>query len=258
MQRTVLITGGSSGIGQAMVGEFARAGYITWFTYHTGKHRAESLIAELGIDDIRSFHLDLGKRESHMNLMKNLPGPVDVLVNNAGLGSKTVEKVSTDLHEQDRALMIVNSVGALWLVRDLLPSMEARGFGKIILVSSVGGGITQFPGFHPADGMSKAALAYLGKHLQAEYARAPIDVFTICPGATETPMFEASTLGHLDPEARENLIAALPGRRLIDPAEIAKLAVWLCADEARVLRGAVLDASLGLGVRPGSIAGGHE
>ena len=116
MEKTVLITGGSSGIGRTMVGEFARAGYVTWFTYHTGKHRAESLIAELGIDYIRSFHLDLGNRKSHTDLMKNLPGPVDVLVNNAGLGSKTVEKVSTDLHEQDRALMMVNSVGALWLV----------------------------------------------------------------------------------------------------------------------------------------------
>lgn len=258
MKRSVLITGGSSGIGRAMVEEFARAGYVTWFTYHTGKDRAESLMLELGVGNVRSYHLDLGNRESHRDFMKNLPGPVDILVSNAALGSKTVEKVSHDVHEQDRVFMMVNAVGALWLVRDLLPAMEERGFGKIILISSVGGGITQFPGFHPADGMSKAALAYLGKHLQAEYAGEPIDIFTICPGATETPMFEASTLSRLDPEARRNLIAALPAQRLIAPAEIAKLAVWLCTDGARVLRGAVLDASLGLGVHPGSITGGHE
>ena len=71
-------------------------------------------------------------------------------------------------------------------------------------------------------------------------------------------MFEASTLGHLDEAARKKLIEALPGRRLIDPAEIAKLAVWLCTDDARVLRGAVLDASLGLGVDPGALTGGSE
>jgi NAD(P)-dependent dehydrogenase (short-subunit alcohol dehydrogenase family) len=258
VKRTVIITGGSSGIGQAMVREFAHSGYMTWFTYHTGKDRAESLTSELGAEDIQCFHLDLGNRKSHVDLVKNLPGPVDVLVNNAGLGSKTVDKVSREIHEQDEALMMVNAVGALWLTRDLLPSMEGRGFGKIIMVSSVGGGVTQFPGMHPADGMSKAALAYLGKHLQAQYAGRPIDFFTICPGAVETPMFEASTLSRLDAEARKSLIAALPGGRLIAPEEIAKLAVWLCTEEARVLRGAVLDASLGLGVHPGSITGGHE
>ena len=258
MQRTVLVTGGSSGIGRAMVREFAGAGYTTWFTYHTGRDRADSLIAEIGTGQARAFELELGNRDSHRRLIAELPAPVDVLVNNAGLGSKTVEKVSSDVHEQDEALMRVNSIGALWLTRDLLSAMEERGFGKIIFVSSVGGGITQFPGFHMADGMSKAAIAYLGKHLQARYARAPIDVFTVCPGATATPMFEASTLSNLDQTLRRQLIDSLPARRLIDPAEIAKLAVWLCTDEARVLRGAVLDASLGLGVHPGIMAGGRE
>jgi NAD(P)-dependent dehydrogenase (short-subunit alcohol dehydrogenase family) len=256
MKRTVLVTGGSSGIGRAMVREFAGAGYDVWFTYHTGEARAAQLVEEVGRDDVRAFRLALGDRDSHRALIEQLPGPVDVLVNNAGLGSKTVERVARDAHEQDRALLMVNAVGALWLTRDLLPQMLERGAGTIVLVSSVGGGVSQFPTMHPADGMSKAALAYLGKHLQAEYARQPIDVFTICPGATDTPMFEASSLAHLDAPARERLCASLPGRRLIDPAEIASLAVWLCTDEARVLRGAVLDASLGLGVRPGAFDGG--
>ena len=253
MKRTVLVTGGSSGIGKAMVREFTAGGYRVWFTYHTGADRAGRLTAELGGKDIRAFHLELGNRESHKSLVSQLPGPVDVLVNNAGLGSKTVEKVSTDTQEQDAALMMVNAVGALWLTRDLLPSMEERGFGKIILVSSVGGGMAVFPAHHIADGMSNAALAYLGRHLQALYNCAPIDVFTICPGATETPMFEASTLAKLDEAARNRLIESLPGRRLIAPQEIAKLAVWLCTEDARVLRGAVLDASLGLGADPGSV-----
>ena len=258
MRRTVLITGGSSGIGQAMVREFAGAGYPVWFTYHTGHARAEKLIAEFARGDLRAFQLELGARDSHRKLMEELPGPVDILVNNAGLGSKTVAKISADVHQQDAALMTVNAIGALWLTRDLLPGMEQRRFGKIILVSSVGGGVTQFPSFHLADGMSKAALAYMGKHLQARYARDPIDVFTICPGATDTPMFEASTLSGRDETAREALIDSLPGRRLIDPAEIAKLALWLCTDEARVLRGAVLDASLGMGVHPGLFSGRHQ
>jgi NAD(P)-dependent dehydrogenase (short-subunit alcohol dehydrogenase family) len=112
--------------------------------------------------------------------------------------------------------------------------------------------VAAFPGFHLADGMSKAAQAYLGKHLQAEHVHDPIDVFTICPGSTETPMFEASTLSKFDETGRAQFVRTLPGGRLIDPDEIAALALWLCTDEARVLRGAVLDASLGLGSYPGA------
>jgi NAD(P)-dependent dehydrogenase (short-subunit alcohol dehydrogenase family) len=104
----------------------------------------------------------------------------------------------------------------------------------------------------------KAALAHLGRHLQARYPREPIDVFTLCPGATDTPMFAASTLSGLDGEGRRKLVDSLPGRRLIQPTEIARLAVWLCTEEARVLRGAVLDAPLGLGAHPGILASGGE
>lgn len=252
MERTVLITGGSSGIGTAMVHKFAAAGYRVWFTYHTGKDRADALVAELAGAKVQSFPFELGHRGSHDAFVKNLPGPVDILVNNAGLGSQTVASVSSDLKDQDAALMTVNAVGTLWLTRDLLPSMNDRGFGKVILVSSVGGGVAAFPGFHRADGMSKAALAYLGKHLQMEHVDRPVDVFTICPGATETPMLEASTLSKLTDAARAPFIRSLPGGRLIEPDEIAELAVWLCTEPARVLRGAVLDASLGLGSHPGA------
>ena len=253
MKRTVLVTGGSSGIGRAMVTAFSRADYRVWFTYRTGERRAQELLAELGDHDVRAFHLELGNRASHDTLHAELPGAVDILVSNAGLGSKTVEKVATETHAQDTALMMVNAVGPLWLARALIPAMVESGFGKIILLSSVLGGVTQFAGFHVADGMSNAARAYLGRHLQAQYSHAPIDIFTICPGAVETPMFEASTLAKLTPAARERLARSLPAGRLIRPAEIAELAVWLCREEARVLRGAVLDASLGLGVNPGAL-----
>jgi len=253
MTRTILITGGSSGIGSAMVREFASRGYHVWFTYHTGRERSEQLIKEFGNETIQAFHLEQGNRASHRRLLEQLPGPVDILINNAGLGSKTVEQVSLDVHEQDREIMMVNSVGPVWLIRDIMPTMQSRGYGKIILVSSVGGGVAEFAGFHWSDCMSNAALAYLGKHIQAECAREPIDVFTICPGAVETPMFEMSTLAHLGNDERSRFLRSLPDGRLIDPSEIAKLAVWLCTDEARILRGAVLDSSLGLGVRPGLI-----
>jgi NAD(P)-dependent dehydrogenase (short-subunit alcohol dehydrogenase family) len=254
--RTVLITGGSSGIGEQIVRRFVASGHCVWFTFNRGAERAETLMKSLAGADVNAFRLALGEWDSHECLLDALPGPVDILVNNAGLGTKTVEHYADDSHEQDRAMMQVNAVGTLWLTQAILPMMRERGFGKIVLVSSVGGGITVFPSFRLADGMSKAAVTHLGRQLAAECAHEPIDVFTVCPGAVDTPMFRASSIDHLTDDQRRALLDALPDRRLIEPAEIAELIHFLCTNEsARVLRGAVLDASLGLGGNPGLITG---
>ena len=252
--RTVLVTGGSSGIGAAAVRRFAAAGDEVWFTYRSGKDRAEQLVAEV---DGLAFAFDQGDPSSHAVLLDALPGPIDVLVNNAGLGSKTVESYAPgDARAQDLALMRVDSLGPLWLTQDLLPGMLSQGRGTVIFVASVGGGISQFPGFRHTDGMAKAAVAYLTRHLAAEHTHTPVDVFGICPGAVDTPMFAASTLDALDPAARERLERGLPKGRLIQAAEIAEVLWWLSTPAARVLHGAVLDASMGLGVHPGLLTGG--
>jgi NAD(P)-dependent dehydrogenase (short-subunit alcohol dehydrogenase family) len=253
MARSVLITGGTSGIGESMVRLFASAGYVVWFTYRSGRERAERLKQELENASIQFFHFEQGQWESHQTLLAALPGPVDILINNAGLGTATVTHFVEGAHLQDQALLQVNAVGVLWLSQAVIPAMLERGFGKIITISSVDGGITQFPGFRLADGMSKAALAFMTRQLAAEQAHSPIDVFAICPGATETPMFEASTLNSLNVAERDAFVANLPKCRLIQPEEIAQLALYLCQDEGRVLHGAVLDASLGLGVSPGLV-----
>ncbi|WP_207945365.1 SDR family NAD(P)-dependent oxidoreductase [Actinomadura sp. 7K534] len=257
--RNVLVTGGSSGIGRAAVRRFARAGDRVWFTYNHGRDRAEGLLAELaggtGHPPL-AFEFEQGDWQSHQRLLASLPGPVDVLVNNAAVGTKTVERYAPDaVHRHDEAFLRVNSVGPLWLIRELLPAMLERGYGKIVNIASVGGGIAQFPGFHVADGMSKAALAYLTRHLAAQLSHAPVEVFAVCPGAVETSMLEASTLAALGPEERRDLEAGLPKGRLLQPEEIAELAWWVCGDGARALHGAVLDASLGLGVHPGLVTG---
>jgi NAD(P)-dependent dehydrogenase (short-subunit alcohol dehydrogenase family) len=255
--RTVLVTGGSNGIGRAAVERFVRGGDRVWFTYRLGRQRARELVDALG-DAVQAFELDQGDWESHQRLLAALPGPVDVLVNNAAVGSKTVERYvehtgAESEPARDLAFFTINCVGPLWLTRHLLPGMLERGYGKIVNVSSVGGGVTQLPDFHLADGMTKAALAHLTRQLAAELARTPVDVYAVCPGAVETDMFEASTLGHLSPEARRELVATLPKGRLIEPEEVAELVWWLSTDAARLLHGAVVDASMGLGVNPGML-----
>jgi NAD(P)-dependent dehydrogenase (short-subunit alcohol dehydrogenase family) len=252
-KKNVLITGGSGGIGSALVTKFANAGYTVWFTYFKGKYSAQQIVESFSSKNVQAFELDLGNWVSLQNLLQILPEPVDILINNAALGSGTVKEFITEPHFQDQALLQVNAVGSLWLTQAIIPIMQKRKYGKVIFISSVGGGITQFPGFKLADGMSKAAITFLSKQLAAELSHEPIDVFTICPGATNTPMLEASLLKSLSTDERKVLYNSLPGHRLIEPDEIAEIALFLCDEKARILRGAVIDASLGLGVNPGSL-----
>jgi NAD(P)-dependent dehydrogenase (short-subunit alcohol dehydrogenase family) len=261
-----LITGGSSGIGAALVRRFAAHGWTVSFTYRGGVARARALIGEIEADSgspgtVRAYELDLRSLESVRAFASQAPTPVDVLINNAGVGTKTVEHLETDPFLQDAAMMQANAVGTLWLTRLLLPDMlEAARLagrpGSLVILSSVGGGITQFPNFRLSDGMSKAALAHLGRQLGAELVHEPMDVYTVCPGGVDTPMFRQSTVDPLDEAGRSALMRALPDGRMIEPEEIAELIHWLCTNQsARVLRGSVLDASLGLGVHPGVLTG---
>ena len=98
--------------------------------------------------------------------------------------------------------------------------------------------------------MSKAAIAFLGRTLAADLTHTGVEVFTICPGATNTPMFAASTLNDLSESDRKELIASLPKSRLIEPQEIAELGFFLASESGKILHGAVIDASMGLGVNP--------
>ena len=249
----VLITGGSSGIGSALVRAFAKSGYTVWFTYNSGESHANQLIESLPNSKVTAFQFDQGKVDTHGKLISQLPGPIHILINNAAVGTKTVEKIALTHESQDEALMRINALGPLWLTSLIVPLMKKQGSGKIIFISSVDGGITHFPGARFSDGMSKAALTHYAKQLASELVDQPIDVYGICPGATETPMFSASTLANLSQEQKQAFMKNMPGGRLIDPIEIANLALFLSSPAGRILRGSTLDASLGLGNNPFSI-----
>lgn len=245
---TVLITGGTGGIGKALVAAFAQRGDSVYFTYRGSEQAAQALIQSFVGKSVHAIQFSQGDYAATQALLTQLPERIDVLVNNAALGSATVEKYATAKAEQDELLFRVNALGPLWLTEVLLPSMRKHRFGKIINISSVGGGISQFPGFRLADSMSKAALTLMTKQLAAELVHEPIDIFAVCPGATATAMFDASTLQHLNEQQRCSLIDALPKHRLIEPSEIASLCLFLASDQSQILHGAVIDASMGLGV----------
>lgn len=278
----VVITGGSAGIGAAMVRTFAAAGHEVFFTYLHSTASASAISAETGA---ATTQLDQGSVASVAAFGERVADwtgdrGVDVLVNNAALGSATVGRYVAAAAEgggaalgvtaregqtlpkalqraaEDEALMRVNSLGPLWVTEALMPLVEKaaggrRGRASVIFIGSVGGGSAAvFPEYRASDLMGKAAMTYLAKHMAAEHVRSPVDIMCVSPGATETDMFRESTLRKM--EDAEGFIDKMPKRRLIQPQDLAETVRWLAVEPAaRVFHGAVLDASMGLAVRPG-------
>ncbi len=256
--QVALVTGGSQGIGAAAALTLGQAGASVALTYNQSKAGAMEIVEKIEKAGSKAIAipLDLQDNESIKNMCvktKEQFGRIDILVNNAAVGSASVNHYS-EAEKLDQAMVSINSLGILFCAQAVIPIMLEQNYGKIINVSSVGGGITVFPKFMASDGMSKCAVAYLSKQIVADYPHHGIDAFSICPGAVNTRMFRESTLNHLPQEERNDFISSLPMGRLIEPEEIASLILFLCTPTASVCRGSVIDASLGLGVRPGLIS----
>lgn len=254
--RVALVTGGSGGIGRALVTAFLARGATVATTFVPGVEDASALHASFGSPAQLSLHaLDLRSGDSIRGCLDaalSAHGRLDVLVNNAAVGSATVAAWSQDAGAQDAMMLQINADGTLKACQHFLTlPHEGSVPRKLINIASVGGGIGVFPGFRLSDGMSKAAVAFLTRQLAAEAAPAPLDVFAVCPGATNTPMFHASTLDPMSTQQREDFLKALPKGRLIEPDEIAAVCLFLAGRASTCLNGAVIDASMGLGVRPG-------
>ena len=251
--RIALVTGGTGAIGRATVERLAAYGATVALTFVEGVEDPAAVLAGFGGLAVTVHPLDLRNAGSIRRCIADVAaahGRIDVLVNNAAVGSATVTAWSDDLETQDSLMLAINADGTLKMCQQFLALSGGQG-RKLINISSVGGGITAFPGFRLSDGMSKAAVAFLTRQLAAEAVHTDVDVFAICPGATNTAMFQASTLAKLGPKERAAFLAGLPKARLIEPQEIAAIVHFLAGPASQVLHGAVIDASMGLGVRPG-------
>lgn len=256
--QVALITGGSQGIGASTAITLGKAGASIVITYNRSKSKAMEVLDELKRSGTRAIALplDLPNDQSIRSVVSSTMeelGRIDILVNNAAVGSASVAHYTTP-EKEDQAMVEINTLGSLFCAQAVLPIMIKQEYGKIINISSVGGGVTVFPKFRASDEMSKCAVGFLTKQIVADHPYQRIDAFAVCPGAVNTRMFRESTLDHLSQAEREAFVSQLPMRRLIDPQEIANLILFLCTPSATVCRGAVIDASLGLGVRPGLIS----
>jgi NAD(P)-dependent dehydrogenase (short-subunit alcohol dehydrogenase family) len=231
--KTALVTGGASGIGEAVCRKLAADGFRVLIA-DINLEAATRLAGEL--DHSEPLHMDVGTEESVSQALAGVP-ELQVLVNNAGIGlvGGIEETESTDF---DRVMRVnVNSV--FYVTRHFLPLLLASR-GSIVNIASVAGlvGIKQ----RFAYCASKGAVVAMTRQLAVEYPRS-LRVNCICPGTVDSPFvagYIAKYHAGEEEKIRAELNARQPVGRLGQPSEIAALVSYLCTSEADFMHGSVL------------------
>ena len=249
MERVALITGGGKGIGREIALAFARQG-LAVAVGGRDLDRVDETAAEARGLGARALAVEPDVTEpdvvraAHDRVAGEM-GAVDVLVNNAGI-AESAPLARTDLALWERHLR-VNATGPFLCARAVLPGMLARGWGRVINVASLAG-LYGAP-YVTAYTASKHALVGLTRALATEVSGKGVTVNAICPGyvASEMTWSGARNIAARTGKSFEEAVAAMarinPGRRLIEPAEVAAVAVKLLTDDATNGETIVLDGS---------------
>src|SRR6201981_3513290 len=237
MTRVALVTGGTRGIGAAISKALKAAGYKVAASYAGNDTAAEKFKAETGIPvykwDVSSFDAcAAGVKKVEADL-----GPVEVLVNNAGITKDTAFHKMT--LEQWNAVINTNLGSLFNMTRQVIEGMRARKFGRVINISSVNGQKGQFGQVNYS--AAKAGDIGFTKALALENAKGGITVNVICPGYINTEMVQAVPKDVLD----KNILPQIPVNRLGEPEEIARSVVFLATDDAGFITGATLTVNGG-------------
>ena len=231
MTKTIFVTGGSRGIGEAVVRR-AAGKYNVCFTYRSSEDKAKALEQELGALGVVSVYCDVRSAESvqkAVDFAKKRFGKIDVLVNNAGI-SRSGLLIDTSESDWDE-VFAVNTKGVYLATRAVLPDMLSRGSGAVVNVSSIWGEVGG--SFEVAYSASKAAVIGLTKALAKEVAPMGVRVNAVAPGAVDTDMMKCYTQDEIKAICDE-----LPLGRLARPEEIADAVLFLA--ESEYTTGAVL------------------
>ncbi len=235
--KIVLVTGGAGGIGRAAAQQFAAAGATHVIVADRDGPGASATVAAIGADGYRASDatVDVTDETAVEALLDEIVatyGRIDVAFNNAGISDQMSSFHQLDLHRWDR--MIAGNLTSVFVcMKHELRHMAARNAGAIVNTSS-GAGVVAAPGL-PHYTAAKHGVIGLTKAAATEYARAGIRVNAVLPGSTDTPMIRRF-IG--DDEAVAAMIAASNiGGRLLEPDEIAEVAVWLASDSAGMVNG---------------------
>lgn len=250
--KTVVVTGGSSGIGKAIALRFAREGASVAVVASKDLTKADVVVRDIQATGgaARGYVVDVRDNAAVRELLakvKEDQGPVDVLVTSAGVF------VPNPLGDESVALfnqMIdINVKGTFHCVNAVVPQMKASGGGTIICLSSAADrlGIGSFSAYCA----SKAAVSMMAQTLALELAQHRININAISPGNTATPMNEGMRNDPAQAGLMNALKAATPSTRIFsDPEDVAELALFLTSPAGRAMHGSsiVMDEGLSAGV----------
>lgn len=234
--KTVLITGGSRGIGRAMVELFSHKGYAVAFTYKNSENEAKSLAESTGALAIKADSAIEADVISAVKLAESSLGKIDCLINNAGISSFSL---FTDLTLDDwNECLSVNLTGAFLYSKAVIPGMLSRKRGRIINITSMWGVVGSSCEVHYST--AKAGLIGMTKALAKELGPSGITVNAIAPGAIETDMNKS-----LSDEDKAALCDETPLMRIGMPSEVAEAALFLASEGASFITGEVMNVSGG-------------
>ncbi|MEQ3625785.1 MAG: beta-ketoacyl-ACP reductase [Celeribacter sp.] len=237
MSKVALVTGGSRGIGAAISKALQKAGYQVAATYGGNDEAAAAFTKETGI---KTYKWSVAEYDACKNGIAQVEadlGPVDVLVNNAGITRDSMFHKMTP--EQWKEVIDTNLSGVFNMTHPVWSGMRDRKFGRVINISSINGQ----KGQAGQANYSAAKAGDLGftKALAQEGARAGITVNAICPGYIGTEMVRAIPEKVLN----EKIIPQIPVGRLGEPEEIARCVVFLASEDAGFITGSTLTANGG-------------
>ncbi len=236
MARTALVTGGSRGIGAAISVALKEAGYNVAANYAGNDEAAAKFTAETGIKTYKWSVADYDACAAGIAKVEADLGPIDVLVNNAGITRDApFHKMS---REQWNDVINTNLNGVFNMTHPVWPGMRERKFGRVITISSINGQKGQFGQANYS--ASKAGDLGFTRALAQEGARFGVTVNAICPGYIATDMVMA-----VPEKVRESIIAQIPVGRLGEAAEIARCVVFLASDDAGFITGSTISANGG-------------
>jgi 3alpha(or 20beta)-hydroxysteroid dehydrogenase len=240
--KVAIITGAAQGMGAEHVRRFVAEGAKVLAT-DVNAAEGESLAAELG-DNIAFLKHDVADEAGWATVVAEAEkrfGPVNVLVNNAGIIGPLIPTAEMAADDFLRVCAI-NQLGVFLGTKHVIPSMLRAGGGSIVNISSISGIVAIYGTPNPAYAASKFAVRGITKYVAIEYGKQGIRANSVHPGYIRTPMMTEA----LDDEAIANAGGSVPIGRVGEPQDVANLVVFLASDESGFITGTehVIDGGL--------------
>ncbi len=241
MAKTAIVTGALKGLGKQIALELSKDGYDIVINYRTENDSLNEMIEEIGISSkAYAFKADISKFDEAKALIDfamEQTGRIDLLVNNAGI---TNDKLIVRMSEDDFNKVIdINLKGTFNCIRHANKVMMKQKFGRIINISSVIGLIGNIGQANYA--ASKAGVIGLTKSAAKEMAPFGVTVNAIAPGFIKSDMTDKLT-----DELKDNIISAIPMRKIGEPKDVANLVKFLAKDESSYITGQVINVDGGM------------